>query len=238
MNRTLLAGILLVLPSFASAAPCDVLTYANQCQGSNLWPVPAGWVADNNGDCQPEPDLWRPILEFKVGVHKGGSLSAACALAIPQVPASPWGASAWCVSQSKQVQNYFSREAGFACLLPATSVEVIWNPDAGTNMNFRCCQKTTTNNLCTGVVAESWGSLAMGPIRSCPTGYYSAVHNYPDGASLVECRLDTPSVVAKPPDGVCTARWTSSVKTTLQKDPLDPDCDANSCVFDGTCELR
>lgn len=42
----------------------------------------------------------------------------------------------------------------------------------------------------------------------------------------------------KPSDGKCTARWTSSAKTALQKDQLDPDCDANSCVLDGICKLR
>ena len=47
-----------------------------------------------------------------------------------------------------------------------------------------------------------------------------------------------PADYPKPSDGRCTARWTSSAKTALQKDPLDPDCDANSCVFDGTCRLR
>jgi hypothetical protein len=42
----------------------------------------------------------------------------------------------------------------------------------------------------------------------------------------------------KPSDGVCTARWTTAAQTALQKDPLDPDCDANSCATNGVCELR
>jgi hypothetical protein len=51
----LLLGLLFVVGRAMAGATCDYLPYQNQCQGSNLWPVPAGWSADSNDDCQPEP---------------------------------------------------------------------------------------------------------------------------------------------------------------------------------------
>jgi hypothetical protein len=67
----------------------------------------------------------------------------------------------------------------------------------------------------------------------CPAGY-----EYNSPTAGVECGLVSPAMVRKPADGVCTARWTSSAMTALQTDPLDPDCDANSCVIDGVCALH
>jgi hypothetical protein len=56
LRITQLLSLLLALStSPALAAPCQILPYQNQCQGSNRWPVPAGYSADSNGDCQPEP---------------------------------------------------------------------------------------------------------------------------------------------------------------------------------------
>jgi hypothetical protein len=55
MRVLILPALLVFGIGSAVAAPCEILPYQNQCQGSNLWPAPSGWAADNNGDCQPQP---------------------------------------------------------------------------------------------------------------------------------------------------------------------------------------
>lgn len=69
--------------------------------------------------------------------------------------------------------------------------------------------------------------------KACPVGYVPASGS----AGISHCNW-TGDPAHKPADGRCTGRWATSAKTALEKDSLDPDCGANSCVMDGTCELR
>lgn len=199
MNRILLACIVLALPSFASAAPCDVLPYASQCQGSNLWPVPGGWAADNNGDCQPEPPQYVSAPMYAYLSWPGSPPTV--------VEAGPWpGPVSWndAWPSAAPIHAYLCGMLG------------------GFMESANRCQRDV------GVQIGDYNRRL-----DCPVGYIEHSQNINTGGV---CRRA--AQVAKPHDGVCTARWTSSAMATLQKDPLDPDCDANSCVFDGTCRLR
>ena len=246
MNRILLAGIALALPSFAAAAPCNILPYANQCQGSNLWPVPAGWIADNNGDCQPQP----PSLTY-------------------HAPTSYYAANSHSAESKAELYAKVVEGGEGRLLQPGEVYSASWN-------NYGCTGGSIDGDVygtimypvfylrpssCNGDTRPMWGSHSyIHLIPSCATGqfplnvgktvehppeYPMAVLFYLEGFGGRNTRpnwevcysINSPSTL-KPSDGVCTARWTSSDKTALQKDPLDPDCDANSCVKDGTCRLR
>ena len=231
MNRILLACIALALPSFAAAAPCDILPYANQCQGSNLWPVPAEWAADNNGDCQPQsPTIEAEYYQYAnggAGARMASAQDAAntrCAVSpymnfgylIAIVNCYPTMAAPWASGQGYYWQQYH---------YDVTSTNL--NPhrwDTG---------QTTTNSYT--------DSLYMFPM--CQEGATRVPISLALGTqwtyeNSMTCHLDSGVTRLKSSDGICTARWTSSAKTALQKDPLDPDCDANSCIMDGTCMLR
>lgn len=223
MNRILLACIALALPSFASAAPCDILPYANQCQGSNLWPVPAGWLADSNGDCQAEPPLLGTI-RHSGWFYVNGDMQGVGAGAQPAMQAWFKGNTGFStcaeLPQSEWVTyvTYRTPWSGGVCSSGSSVIE-FRGCDAGYAIN---------GSSVSGNVADAGGYVYFCTGTSCT---YVRAWSGP-----VECRRT--SSIQKPSDGDCTARWTSSAMTTLQKDPLDPDCDANSCAFDGTCKLR
>jgi hypothetical protein len=118
-----------------------------------------------------------------------------------------------------------------------------------------------SGNQCVVNMVGPYGFYGAQYLR-CPSGY---TISYPTGicalgsyvANSSTCRINkslgylpytpgpadlcsriTTQTTPKPSDGVCAARWTDASMTALQKDPLDPDCGANSCVMDGGCLLR
>lgn len=196
MNRLLLTCLVWALPSFAIAATCDILPYANQCQGSNLWPVPSGWSADTDGDCQPQKDPIAATAYFAMYTDAPAFyplLASAAKLPTPQAAADHY-----C---SVVTGNYPG-----CYLMPGLGA---WGGVSHTG-------KALTRYL----------GCAQGGLIYCPTCTYTT-----EGYAC-----SAPST--KQSDGRCTARWVSAAKTALQKDPLDPDCDANSCLTDGTCQLK
>lgn len=207
MTRPLLLCLCLGLSQFAEAAPCDILPYANQCQGSNLWPVPSGWSADNNGDCQPQPPTSIPVLwglGWVMGYNSIGPL--------PRIYDYAEAASACAVARSMA-----NNCDGYADL---SLVEL----ESGSYHSFRCC-------LMGGVGWNSYISVVVQPRAYCPTGYTVSPWNS-------QVCLPTTPITGKPANSVCTSRWTSAAKAALEKDTMDPDCDANSCVMDSVCKLR
>ena len=229
MNRALLTCIFLAIPSLGAAAPCDILPYANQCQGSNLWPVPAGWAADNNGDCQPQPGYEPAVLGYGMSTQ---------ARVFPTL-----------AEKLAELSSIYSREITFK----PHGVYTIGQQGPGcadpilltiTSVNGMAVYRMTGLNGCGAYEVYSvYGDITRNPI--CEDTAVSLEFGVAgDGVSLAyldwqgiqryaKCRI-----TSKAANGVCTARWTSSAQTALQKDPLDPDCDAGSCVFDGTCRLR
>lgn len=209
MNRTLLFCLTLSLPQFAAAAPCDILPYTNQCQGSNLWPVPSGWAADNNGDCQPQAPIIIPALytcelpSFIPGVAHG-------------------------VGATKQ-------EAASNLCAHLQAEQPQWDKCVFVDIANGIPQ---TTNIGVGCGLSYW---ARGPMALATSGPWNP-HCWVGGIGYLNTApLPGTTGFSSWSCGYtnsCTARWTSSAKTALQKDPLDPDCDAGSCVFDGTCKLR
>lgn len=234
MNRALLACIALALPQFAVAAPCDVLPYANQCQGSNLWPIPAGWTADTDGDCQPQPPFRFPATS-KVAIVAGSSTAYFYCT-------NPWGD-----SPTSAVANCCSSLTGNA---PAGECGPIGNDEGFSYGSGNCASSGTLlgtglligsgssqcNQWAVGLVSKRNMSVFMGSSWKwwCPDG--SAGVGVINGVYM--CQVSNPELYQKPSDGQCTARWTSADKTAVQKDPMDPDCDAESCVINGTCKLK
>lgn len=283
MNRILLACLALA-PSFVVAAPCDILSYANQCQGSNLWPVPAGWAADNNGDCQPQPPYYLPKQWAEVD-RADNSLGTWCwvnnyaspLISIPRTALTVGESVGRCAGTAPNGAPVVVRcnEPGYILggLYTCSSTRNVYHgntvagtlPDAamgpitdGYNPSY--CSKysagfealTRCNEVYVGggrwgcpAGSVTWdkdgnGSFYMADGQNveacraylpCPTGYHE---DYPGSQS---CYINS-GETTKPANGRCTARWTSSAQTAIQKDSLDPDCDASSCVFDGTCRLR
>ena len=203
MNRVLLACIALALPSLGAAAPCDILPYANQCQGSNYWPAPAGWGPGyNSTTCQPDIPTTVPRIAGWYVPEAG------------YVPAN--------VSFSD------SPEGAIGIWCGAIGGVIGWHCDHIASPAFQVCW----NHAPTACSAFSAGKGEICPPGTLPTNH--VLNGWGNTTSLCW----TTAGYTKPSNGVCTARWTSSAQTALQKDPLDPDCDANSCVFDGTCQLR
>lgn len=60
MRTFSLITLLLASANAALAAPCNILPYVNQCQGSNYWPKPAGWGSYSGATCQPTPPTYTP----------------------------------------------------------------------------------------------------------------------------------------------------------------------------------
>ena len=231
MNRILLACIALALPSFvAAAAPCNILPYANQCQGSNLWPVPAGWAADNNGDCQPEAPYYVPAY-WGYGISSATPCAIAKGSTISDVKSK-------CCDSLHTPANYCelveawtptSRSYDGACLGVSSGLLRVGNLSASAPQES--CR--LSNGTWVQFTVFSSATYTIAPIKLCPEGATPRAGNPPIGEECI-----AQGIQAKPSNEMCTARWTSSAKTTLQKDPLDPDCTSDSCVFDGTCRLR
>lgn len=235
MNRTLLFCLTLTLPQFVAAAPCDLLPYENQCQGSNLWPVPAGWAADNNGDCQPQPPAntswWRP---------SPGQLQNEQPSPASWYPWSPAKTSARSSHNCAEMDiPSYAAVAGKWYVLSSQG----WGGSVASGNSYS--PWTLTGSVaCDGVNKSVYAARASNQCPPnatgtencrCASGYLRAsgtTNQYLWSETCVSIGLLT-----KPSDGVCTARWTSSSQATLQKDPLDPDCDANSCVMDSVCKL-
>ncbi len=232
--RTYLLPFLFVLSAgSAVAAPCDVLPYANQCQGSNLWPVPSGWSADNNGDCQPQPPsplaesyqyAWGgsgerlPTAQQAIDTHCATPPSVQFGYLRYYLNCHPTGSLPYA---SGQGQSYYWLQFGYDL--------------SSTNQNPGRWDSGVTT------ISHYTDSGYMHPV--CPTGYTWISKNLAMGtqwtyANSLTCWLNAGASISKPSDGFCSARWTSAAKTALEKDPLDPDCDANSCVLDGVCKLR
>lgn len=241
MNRALLAclALALPLPSFADAAvPCDVPTYANQCQGSNLWPVPGGWTPDNDGDCQPEPAAFVAAeLGYMVSGNSGlyrtaGELLASLPISAQQV--LPWGlyqgpttivtspTSQWAGACESQTRAVGAEE------LLAYSTREVRHDDT--------CGLLVREQVAT-IVRWPWCQNPYGlQSYSVPPATEALYWVSPYGGPYYRCIVDPAAL--KPSNGRCSARWVSAAKTDVQKDWLDPDCSASSCVIDKTCKLR
>ena len=224
--RLLLFCAALALPTMAAAASCDILPYANQCQGSNYWPTGSGWVSPHSSStCQPSPGSIAAVLGW----------TCSYGFAPTFVERSELEAWLW---------DYFPDG-----VLPiAAGVNAY-----GQNSNYSPCYDVTYNGGTYGGWADNrWLTGNCGSFL-WPNGFCASVHKPicpPGSGSLNTSSVNNGSALlfngeywsctvnSKLPNGVCTARWTSSAQAALQKDPLDPDCDANSCVFDGTCRLR
>lgn len=248
MNRILLTCIALSLPSFVAAAPCDVLPYASQCQGSNLWPVPAGWTPDSNGDCQPQAALsvcatgtitnpW----EGRLACSFNSNISWNHRMTVP---------GSFTTQTVDQYGGHDLCEAMNQVWTPIRTTTLVPHPGPGINTGLapKSCYGWSWSVISWGCQQGQSGGWVGNPlymVHSCPSGWSLAfnrsecehLRNGAPAAGITRCCLPT-SLSTKPSDGVCTARWTSSAETALQKDPLDPDCDANSCVLDGFCRLR
>lgn len=245
MNRILLTCVALALPQFAAAAPCDLLPYASQCQGSNLWPVPAGWLADSDGDCQPTPN-YKEVDSFSLGTlyPKHSSADAACASAYPEVA---WTQSGYC-NAAQTGRHEWGTSSGYHCTSGPTGSSPYpseWDSAASANSN-RCC-RISYNRTASPCVASSSAIPALTSstvMPVCTDPAYVVRWLQPNGTfgptphtgSRVVCMFNGGASPMKPADNRCTARRMPD--GSLQKDPLDPDCDANSCVLDGTCGLR
>ena len=256
MNRIILACIALALPQFAVAASCDMLPYVNQCQGSNLWPAPAGWyhVTHNPVTCQPTPG-YTDLVGVSLGTYGpiASSPNAACqgyaaSGPYPNAGLCPIDGGTWWGGATTR-----SYGAGYHCThaasgglpsLPTTPNEGEWT--STWKGSERCCHAIIINGAhadCdpySAVFREAIEYSAV--VGRCDTEgqlYFltsgGALTLTPSLGDKYVCKMG--NAPSKPNDGVCTARWTSSAKTAIQKDPLDPDCDAQSCVFDGTCKL-
>ena len=225
MKRILLACIALALPSFVAAAPCDILPYANQCQGSNFWPAPAGWGSHSNTTCQPRPsEFWYwPIYS------NGGSPStSSCGTQVQH----GWFVgvdSANLVLDRHAHTHPCPDDAKLLTLEFHYSTYNTSGVETSRNYRYTWSYPSTPNTVHTSGITIS--------NLNDPDGEYARNYIWPKSPLLSYSAAFTPTLL-KPSNGVCTARWTSSAQTALQKDPLDPDCDANSCVFDGTCRLR
>lgn len=187
MNRIILVCITLALPSFAMATPCDILLYANQCQGSNLWPVPDGWTADNNGDCQPQPPQYVAAPMYAYLSWPGSPPTV--------VEAGPWpGPVSW--------NDAWPAAAPIHSLLCSML--------GGFMESYNRCQRD--------------GGAQIGDFNrrlDCPEGYVGYRYNNNTGGV---CERAV-TLVPKPADGKCTARWSSSAETILQKDQgVQPTC--------------
>ena len=235
MNRILLA-FALALPTLAVAAPCATMPYASQCQGSNLWPVPAGWSADSNGDCQPEPPQYKnstatvfPENSEWLGTFYGQTAEEATAL--------------FCAALLAYYPTTLAE-----CRLATTGSVIGFAGWVGNRDCTTTPKDMVAYSFWSGAEEPCWGGAYT--TRQMSGNYFRSMNlcldpKYPNSAagplagctSTLCCQKLYSASVLKPSDGVCTARWTSSAQTTLQKDPLDPDCDAQSCVFDGTCKL-
>ena len=247
MNRVLLTCLFLAMPSFAAATSCNLLPYANQCQGSNLWPVPAGWAADNNGDCQPQPpDYVNAISGFTVTngwirTQGGGAVTGALGFGVTEaaavtdactrMQADGFGLGTCRLAVPEEVYLAWGSVPVACGRAPSTPLAVWRQGEDAAQSCFHWDTLTmgVSPNYAASPLHATWGcpdpsypTLVSGPRQGCTSGWCCARE----------------SLVMKPGNGACTARWTSSAQTALQKDPLDPDCDASSCVFDGTCSLR
>ena len=244
MNRVLLACITLVLPSFVSAAaPCDVLPYANQCQGSNLWPVPAGWTADNNGDCQPEPPAYvnaTPGFTFTHGWASGqafgttaeATVADGCAKMHVGYPLMGVVLSSCRISTPNEVLQA-AGSLPVSCIIADSGPLAVWH--VGPTPTPVSCFRWDTNVQSS---SPGFSYTPLSPTWGCiDPGYPTKTSGPRTGCTTIVCCAKAP-LAPKPADGRCTARWATSAEATLQKDPLDPDCDAQSCVLDGTCQLR
>ena len=212
--------VLGVAAATAWSAQYQTLPYANQCQGSNYWPKPSGWGNYNATTCQPSPALDADWEAF--GPYHGGGLdtvtvsSAACPF---QATADGiTGLTDWCgclvrVGYSYQCIGSPYRVAAF-------------DPKYCVDLNF-----PLVSSVYEGWRVDQQGYNTKSTTRDgiCPAGYAvkgssdpSALH-LPKGC-FAKCSLANAALVKKPSDGVCTSRWTDASMTTLQQDPLDPDC--------------
>lgn len=234
MNRTLFACLALALPAMVAAAPCAMPPHANQCQGSNLWPVPAGWTADNDGDCQPQSPAAIPAVYGYYVQYGPGGLTESTFGATPEASVARMCAQKNFSScgLANVGEIYSASNSPTMCNIAVVPTAYWWE---GTVTTVACgigwpivSGYSATINSSSGF-SRTWGcanpeypQFRSGPYLTC-TNTYCCVKEGP---------------TTKPSDGNCAGRWTSSAKTALEKDPLDPDCDANSCVLDGTCSLH
>lgn len=127
------------------ASHCSVLPYANQCQGSNLWPVPDGWSPDNNGDCQPEAPNTLPatMIGWLAYLHQGGSGGR-----VGEVFSSLYAGQIWCRA------TYFPNATSY-CYRALS-------PYSGYAENSVCGMSHPTNPI----------GCDFNLAYNCPSGYY------------------------------------------------------------------
>ena len=243
--RAVLLPVLFVLGvGSATAAPCDILPYTNQCQGSNLWPVPAGWTADNNGDCQPQYPAFT-YTPAHLGYIQSGTGGGPWATVDDLKVAT--GKQAWTFKQNTfDVMPY--EYWGGACNSGTVSYDYPGalildpgplHPNCGHMSYNRRTQQLMHWPMCfSGDTLRGRTAGDVGVVGGTPVTGYTYFDSVMRPNVYWRCQKYYNSSSMKPSDGVCTARWTSSAQTALQKDGLDPDCDADSCVIDGTCRLR
>lgn len=213
----LLAGLSLAPAVHASS--CATLAYQNQCQGSNKWPVPTGWQADSDGDCQPQaPDSLSPsVTTAQVLWQHGGYSNHTGHLSVGACE------SAWWADWRRVWGTWYCYTASDN---PHTG-------PGGMGRGFTLACGAGGGNGCTSYCAAPAVSLGAGlgcGVRSCPAGYTlttSSTDPARDASGYV-C-TGFASAKMKPSDGVCTTRWTSAAMGNAQEDPLDPDC-TGACV--------
>lgn len=196
-----------------SATQCEILPYQNQCQGSNLWPVPKGWTADNNGDCQPQqpasiPSEWN-------GEYARASGYGTIVGEFDAVTRFIWeGACAatgnYC-SMLKEECGYIRKGEQWY------QTVVIYGKKISGSCNYDMFGVSWGNYKVYTCPDNSWKLNQDWDFLGYPGKWWSSTTNAsPPGCSATH---------VKPSDGICTAR--SMPDGTIQKDPLDPDCTAD-----------
>jgi hypothetical protein len=237
MRTSFLFALLFLGIGSAVAAPCQILPYQNQCQGSNYWPAPSGWGPSyNSTTCQPAmPSAVSPTptatwhaqgelpMVWRIGSTTFTTPQAVCTYLGRGYQSSQDGAGCGGVIGGARSASCYGASPVWAY---PTCPNGAW---AGCSLNYFT---NTYNSTC-----------PIPGATTCPAGYaLSGTGNLntanPGLSPVYSCVLQFPAQVKKPPDGVCTAKWANSSQTVLQKDPLDPDCTPTSCALDGACSLR
>lgn len=243
MNRILLACFALALPTFTAAAPCSILPYVNQCQGSNYWPNPANWGPGYS------PTTCQPIQPTRIPAVQGWHLVSPISTSVHPSKAEALAEGALTCGTTYPIMEIPPEGGVYGRHQPPSTpcVDNVWNQGP---LGGAVCARWLTGACGTFLWPTASSSFSNHPAcpspvpqssirtQSTPDSYTAYINHWAYSNKYWYCLLPTGFSMTKPSDGVCTARWTSAAMTDLVKDPLDPDCAANSCVLDGTCRIR